>query len=67
LMIHASSSLYLSLVFLLIFLINQVRRYSVADLAPQLAKLRCIILYHQCLLTFSSKKMINYSIYNSVT
>ncbi len=63
-MIHSSSSFYLYLVFLLIFminqtllLINQARNLRFINPVPRLNKLRHVLIYYQCLLTFSCHEL----------
>jgi hypothetical protein len=63
-MIHSSSSFYLYLVFLLIFminqtllLINQARIFRFINPVPRLNKLHQVLIYYQCLLTFSCHEL----------
>ena len=63
-MIYSSSSFYLYLVFLLIFMINQTlllihqsRSFRFINPVPRLNKLHRILLYYQSLLTFSCHEL----------
>ena len=63
-LIHASSSFYLFLVFLLIYMINQTlllihqsRSFRLINPVPRLNKLRRFLLYYQSLLTFSCHEL----------